>query len=665
MSADTVTMTAPDATALILRAHKDCTPGQMFREVPVNSFQAGATKMRADTFWPAVGQIGVHYRTFEDDGCGMLPDELPRFLNAFGGSGKTIGIEDENYGIGFKTSALPENRAGVVVLALKDHITSMMWLWTDPNTGQIGARRLLDPSGFESTNDFHEAVAYSGSTEVLVLDVGDGPMYDSFEISGVDWADPLPQWIKDAGHGSCFVMLGNHYFDPTEDPSKFDTVGNLAGTKTKYGMLSELNARFWSLPLPVELRSYPDFTDRSKWPTSKPTREHWRLGEGLEDYLNRSARVIETGEVEIEAAGLAATAYWFIFARRPEDGPRPKQGPQRGDRISEPFLGALYESHPDVVEVMDLATASTGAFQRMKNWIGPTEVIRQIGIIVVPNPEAELWQDGTRTMLRYRRNGNPSGMPWAEWGEDFAAKMPPEIRALVDAFYAKSVDEIDGLTDDDYKRLGDKFGSWMRYAKAVLKFSKSGSLMAPTEEDPKGGVKVSSDNPDGPPTTGGTTTKAKRRKGRPASMATYKATSTTAPARSVKEYDDLPHAVWGDVEESWMAMEYDPANHRVVVNQDHLYWKSFTAALVDTYRDLGPAAHIAVIKAAEPTWLSSASLVVAHQMKLAEEAPDKRRELLEPMALNAGLAGIRNHLDAASGPIGKAIGAMRKKKGAA
>ena len=82
MSADTVTMTAPDATALILRAYKDCTPGQMFREVPVNSFQAGATKMRADAYWPAVEQIGVHYRTFEDDGCGMLPDELPRFLNA-------------------------------------------------------------------------------------------------------------------------------------------------------------------------------------------------------------------------------------------------------------------------------------------------------------------------------------------------------------------------------------------------------------------------------------------------------------------------------------------------------------------------------------------------------------------------------------------------------
>ena len=85
--------------------------------------------------------------------------------------------------------------------------------------------------------------------------------------------------------------------------------------------------------------------------------------------------------------------------------------------------------------------------------------------------------------------------------------------------------------------------------------------------------------------------------------------------RPIPRCDDV-EAVDGD--------GYDPGNHRVVVNQDHVLEELHRRP--DTYRDPRPGAHAAVT-AAEPTWLSSASLVVAHQMKLAEEAPDKRREL--------------------------------------
>jgi hypothetical protein len=53
---------------------------------------------------------GVYRRMIADNGKDMTPEELGEFFNCFGGGGKAIGDEHENFGIGAKTALEPSWR---------------------------------------------------------------------------------------------------------------------------------------------------------------------------------------------------------------------------------------------------------------------------------------------------------------------------------------------------------------------------------------------------------------------------------------------------------------------------------------------------------------------------------------------------------------------------
>ena len=71
------------------------------------------------------------------------PGQIESYLNTFGGGGKPIGDAHENFGVGSKTSTLPWNRAGVVVVSWtpQDPEGSLVWLLRDPVSGEYGARK--------------------------------------------------------------------------------------------------------------------------------------------------------------------------------------------------------------------------------------------------------------------------------------------------------------------------------------------------------------------------------------------------------------------------------------------------------------------------------------------------------------------------------------------
>ena len=102
---------------LVERAYRESGELQYLRELVVNSIEAGATRIEFGPEWNAVKGHGVYRLMVADDGNGMGPDELLRFLNTFGGGGKPIGDLHENFGVGAKTSLLPWNHEGVVVLS--------------------------------------------------------------------------------------------------------------------------------------------------------------------------------------------------------------------------------------------------------------------------------------------------------------------------------------------------------------------------------------------------------------------------------------------------------------------------------------------------------------------------------------------------------------------
>lgn len=620
----TIQMVTDDATPHVMRAFKMTGAQQMFRELPVNSAQAGASRLLMGTAWSIVAETGTHYATFEDDGEGMTAEQMPDFLNKFGGSGRTIGYEDDNFGIGFKTSAIPDNRKGIVVLSLRDGIESMMWLWFDPHTDKVGARVLCTP---DLLGDDHlDAVSESGSPSVLVLDSDDGG-WEHVEIDGIDWTKVLPQWIKDAGHGTCFVMLGN-------DGS--DTIGRVGGLTQKYGPTKEVTRRFWTLPLDsIEQVSYPNFTNRSLWPGVSGGLDANRKAIGAGEFIVESA--IDMGEVEINAGGMSVNVTWALM----NEDPNREQGAQRGDMISWPATAAIYESHPGIEELMDLKSGGE-ARDRIDQFVGPHAVAKRCMIFVRP-PGDQVWQDGTRTVLRWREGeGLPKALPWAAWAREFRSNLPEPLAELVRAHYADITEAADDLTDEDYQRLGSRFGALLRRTVLVLRPDSNGRQRAGEQRDGAAG-----------PARRGP--RRRRREGGGETNTDTATPGNNIPASNTRRTEDLPKAIFDESEfagRPHLAAHYDAASHTVIVNPDHLYIAALDLAIRQKYVDESQERQDWAVKGGRRAVKTHASLCVAHQLQLCATTPEMHDEFMSDVALTAAFGGVRNLMDAASGYIG-------------
>lgn len=124
---------------LIKRAYREGSEMQFVRELYKNAIEAGATQVEFGPEWQGVERQGVYRLMVADNGKGMNAQQIETFLNTFGGGWKPIGDAHENYGIGAKTSTLPWNQKGVVVLSWpeNDPIGVMLWLCKDPLTGEF------------------------------------------------------------------------------------------------------------------------------------------------------------------------------------------------------------------------------------------------------------------------------------------------------------------------------------------------------------------------------------------------------------------------------------------------------------------------------------------------------------------------------------------------
>lgn len=134
-------MGVTNVPALIARTYRESHAFQWAREAWANSIEAGAQRLRFGIEWRAVENKGVYRRIILDDGCGLTPDEISTFLNNYGGGGKPTGGEHENFGIGFKSLVLPWNKYGVVIVTLKDGVTSMAWIKFNERKNAFGLKR--------------------------------------------------------------------------------------------------------------------------------------------------------------------------------------------------------------------------------------------------------------------------------------------------------------------------------------------------------------------------------------------------------------------------------------------------------------------------------------------------------------------------------------------
>jgi hypothetical protein len=447
---------------LVERAYRESGELQYLRELLVNALEAGAKRVEFGPEWGAVERDGVYRLMVADNGKGMGPDELLKFLNTFGGGGKPIGDAHENFGVGAKTSLLPWNPAGVVVLSWTkaNPEGAMVWLMRDPASGEYGARKFQTDAG-----DYDEVVSPFG-----------------------EWATVRPEWMT--SHGTVVVCLGN--------TGREDTFLGKGGDGDIKGISAYLNKRIWKVPSGVdiyvqELRSqsrkeWPRSLEEARGPAGQKPDRRWnrRQIRGARHFVanaegSAKGKLLKAGHVPL-ADG--TTLEWYLW-----EGERPAV---HSYAHKSGYIAALYKN-----ELYD--THTHGATFRAFG-ITQAAVRERLTIIAVP-PETDgsygVYPDTARNSLRIqgtRRAGE--SLPWMEWASEFAQALPEPIRQAL----AKAAPATSGTLQDATwrERLMDRFGTRWK----TLRY----------RAEPQGPYLVTPDEP-ATPTRGATRTSPQKKQG--------------------------------------------------------------------------------------------------------------------------------------------------------
>jgi hypothetical protein len=440
----------------IERTYREGGPFQWVRETLVNAIEALATRVEFGIEWQAVESLGIYRRLIADDGIGMTGDELVEFFNTFGGGGKPIGGLHQNFGVGAKTSLLPWNRHGIVVIAWVDGDPSMIWVQYDESTGEYGLRL------FETEDENGE----------ISLDEVVEPFVD--DEHGCDWAAVKPNWIDD--HGVVIVLLGN---DPTDSTVYGDPNRGEGDIK---GISSYLNRRFWEIPDSLEI--YVDelrTQERANWPRSLQEARGPAPGKGIDrrtnhrdiegaryyiDYPAKQSSHPNSGALKHDGiVNLRDTTivHWYLW-----EGPRPAV--QSYAAIGG-YIGVLYRNELYNVTAHHSTYRSFG--------VAESDVRKRLWLVIEP-PHGDDSKHGVyprtdRNELLLRGGPNAGGaIPVNDWAGEFAELMATEAPELLDAIKKARAGSSGTVNDASWRdKLAERFGARWR----ILK------LVAPTKGD--------------------------------------------------------------------------------------------------------------------------------------------------------------------------------------
>lgn len=358
---------------------------QWVRETIVNATEAGASNIWFEIEPQGLEIDGTKRLVIVDDGCGMTPDEMRDYLNTFGSGSKTIGGAHDNFGFGAKTSLLPWNSHGLVVVSRRDGLDAMVWMHCDSKTGVYGLRTFRS-----ERNELESVVA---------------PFYDD-EMS-IDWSRCLPERV--GASGTAFVLLGSHVKQETVygDPSR-SSIGQKvkSGEAAERGILRYVNGRFFS-------------------PTINIAVKNARTGDldsckGLSASLDRLAA--HKGVLPMPDGSELA---WFLSEKGASDNA--SAGKTLG-KISVKYRNELYGQQ-------------TGYAPFRTFGINSTEVRNRLAIVITPPELNEASPGGVRPDASRGSLGqaNGRGLPFVEWGAAFYDAMPSQIREALNEAVRENV----------------------------------------------------------------------------------------------------------------------------------------------------------------------------------------------------------------------------------
>jgi hypothetical protein len=458
---DLLRMTIGDTRPFIDRNYRDITqPGQWLRETFRNADEAQAQNVHYGIEWQGVESQGVYRRYIADDGIGMDEPDLESFMLTYGGGGKPIGTEHENFGIGAKVALLPWNPAGLLVISYKAGQGYTMLMRGDEREYGAFPWEVLDED--------------DQLLQAAVVDPEGAPLPDfGIADAGSIWRQ-VPFWADSDDppeHGTIFLLLG-----PEHD---YDTIlgdPNRPEEATTYTQALYLNSRLWTIREDQQVTiDIPIGPDKTTWAKLNPGQISGGPGTGgftrrtitgAFAHIERGGRTPAIrGEIQLDEE---TTAHWWLRDEAPERRLNP-YGPRSG------FISVLYKD-----ELYDVARAEDAKWRYRQFGIPAAEVMSRTFIVIKPPIEGPdgIYPTGGRDRLL--RTG-ARDLPFTNWGATFHEQLPPKIAQAIEEAMPKEI-----MADSSWKeKFAERF--WDRLHDLRLRIRGDGTTPAgaPSQTAPR------------------------------------------------------------------------------------------------------------------------------------------------------------------------------------
>lgn len=627
---------------LLEREYRNSPAYQWGRELARNGLEAGATNIEFGPEWEGVKATGTYRMQYADDGHGMTKEELREYMRTLGKGGKIVGGPHDNYALGSRMTLLPWNPAGVVVISVRDGEAYMVKMMFDPDAAEGEGEFVLEEVEWKDTD------GNDGLATVYP------PYYD--DEMGIDWAATIPKFIRDAGHGTTFTLLGRSLGEDTIDGD------SERGESNRFLGRKYFNTRFWQLPEGVRLRVYEMPEDKSMWAPGKGQFRTVRGARSLIEYRKKDgADFIEASDVVALPDG--TKVHWWLRTE-----PKVETG---GLGATSAYIGVLYrdELYGQAYTESEDGDTKTGANVYRQFGIGSDSVRRRVFLVIEP-PEYDEATGASgvapstgRADLYWMGSGISSrSVKPSDWSADFGGKVPKEILDAINAEYDSREQSDD--REERLKRVMDRFADRWKASRARVQPAETDTTTTPTS--PGTAPRSPIDSPTKP-------RKPRKKKvvvvrGRGGDTVIGQPDTGTTPAKRTSVSVGVPHCRWVTAEDindagmiaAWQTPTAQYPSGCIELDEDHPVVRTQIEHWQNQY---SPAVKNDVEKLVKDAYEDVAMAKVSHLHALTGVvfSEEQRDDMLLNPALSASLLGLIAE-DALIGPRTGKLGVKRRKE---
>lgn len=397
---------------LVKRIYEGASPFAFLREFIQNSAEAGATRVEIGPDWVGLkayqdmGMPATYKLCISDNGDGIPRNKIKGLLNNLSSSGRNMDTHG-NFGVGAKVAALPWNPYG---------ITFMSWTKNDGDS-MVRVYRRTD-----------------GNYGLFRFNQG-----DDFGDDFSDLVDPPKDYRQtfQKESGTTVVLLGKDL----EEDTVFGPPDQEAGL---YALLNIVNDRYFKFPENVEVwMTLFETTNKKNWPKNKSDSKRLRAY-GSFYYLDKYSD--DCGTVKIDGAKV----HWWWH----KDWTTGNKGHEKGtNQLHSPlgYIGTmynneLYDTHRKVKYSRSNGTSNFSLLSMYAKFgILWQDVFKNVTLVVEPDQYSAECPNGVMPDLArgHLKMANGEDLPWDEWGQKFAEKMPEVILKAIEEEAGESSEVVD------------------------------------------------------------------------------------------------------------------------------------------------------------------------------------------------------------------------------